>query len=321
MSEASDSPTSILITGASGFIGRHVLHRLLDRGFVQVHATSRSDTSRPDLPTAESLTWHRVDLADAAAVEQLVERVRPEIVLHLASHVAGSRDVTLVQPTFSGNAASTVHLLTALQEQRARAKAEPSSPSGGVRRFVQVGSLEEPEPGDGAPPSSPYAAAKAAATAYGRMFHHLYGFPIAFARVFMVYGPGTQDENKLVPYTFRRLLEDDTPAFGSGTRPVDWIFVEDVAEGLVRMGFADESIDGERIDLGSGDLHTVREVIEGMFQIAAPDRAPSFGGRADRQDEQVRSADVAATERCLGWRPGVGLTDGLRRTADWFRKN
>ena len=310
------SDTTVLLTGASGFVGRHVLSRLLERGIhlpgLHIHATTRRDASAGDLPEKDRTDWHQVDLADAEAVNRLIDDTRPDVVLHLASHVAGSRDVSLVRPTFDGNAASTVHLLTALQVLREQGE--------DFRRFVQVGSLEEPEPGDNPPPSSPYAAAKAAATQYGRMFHHLYDFPIAFARVFMVYGPGVQDEKKLVPYTFRQLLAGDAPSFGSGTRPVDWVYVEDVAEGLVRMGLA-EKLDGERIDLGSGELHTVRHVVEEMFRLAAPDTPPSFGGRADRKDEQVRRADVDETERLLGWRPSVELTDGLGRTADWFRRN
>ena len=310
------SHTSVLLTGASGFVGRHVLTQLLDRqtrtAELRIHATTRQDLDTSDLPASNRTAWHRIDLADAGAVARLIDDTRPDVVLHLASHVAGSRDIALVRPTFDGNAASTVHLLTALQEQRAA--------GGGCRRFVQVGSLEEPEPGDPAAPSSPYAAAKAAATQYGRMFHHLYDFPITFARVFMVYGPGRQDENKLVPYTFRQLLAGEAPSFGSGTRPVDWVFVRDVAEGLIRMGFAD-GLDGKRVDLGSGDLHTVRHVVEEMFRLVTPATTPSFGGRADRKDEQVRRADIDVTQRLLGWSPTVDLDEGLRQTADWFRDN
>ncbi|MEM8934708.1 MAG: NAD(P)-dependent oxidoreductase [Acidobacteriota bacterium] len=293
----------ILLTGASGFIGRHVARRLAHRGAV-VHGSHRRELTHP-LDAVDA--WHRVDLGEADAVRALVDQIRPDAVLHLASHVAGSRDLDLVLPTFRANLASTVHLLDALERLD------------GSRRFVQIGSLEEPDDDRAAPvPSSPYAAAKAAASAYTRMFQALYGTEIVLARVFMVYGPGPQDENKLVPYVIRTLLDGDTPRTSSGTRPVDWIVVDDVAEGLVRL-VDTEGVEGRRIDLGTGVLHTVRDVVERLFDRIAPERRPSFGAIADRQAEQVRKADADATEAMLGWHPSTSLDDGLARTVDWFR--
>ena len=105
----------------------------------------------------------------------------------------------------------------------------------------------------------------------------------------------------------------------SGTRPVDWVEVDDVVEGLLRLGAA-PGIEGRRVDLGSGDLHTVREVVEKLYTILAPDKSPSFGGLPDRPLEQVRRADVEATEKLLGWRPSTSLDEGLRRAAEFYRR-
>lgn len=291
--------TRVLLTGGSGFIGRHLLARL-DACGAEIHATTRG-AAPADLPG----TWHSLDLADAAAVDALVEKVKPEVVFHLASHVAGSRDLSLVLPTFLGNLASTVYLMSALARV------------GGCSRFVQAGSLEEPEEAE-AVPASPYAAAKLGATAYVRMFHHLYGLPIVIARLFMVYGPGPQDEKKLVPYTIKSLLRGETPSFSSGVRPVDWVYVEDVADGLLRLATADGVVGG-RVDLGRGEIFTVRQVVEELFRQLAPEKTPSFGGLGDRPSEQVRSADHAATAARLGWAPATPLDEGLRRTIDFFR--
>ncbi|MEM1202757.1 MAG: NAD(P)-dependent oxidoreductase [Acidobacteriota bacterium] len=292
----------VLVTGASGFIGRHLVHRLARAG-CELHGVGRG--ARPEgLP--EDLRWHRADLADGAAVDALVRTVHPATVYHLASKVAGGRDLALVGPTFGANLASTVHLLTAVAEH-------------GCTRFVQAGSLEEPEADHGAStPSSPYAAAKAAASSYLRMFHRLYDVPVVLARLFMVYGPGPQDTNKLVPYVIQRLLAGEEPQLSSGVRPVDWIYVEDVAEGLARLG-STPGLEGGRVDLGSGQLHTVREVVETLHQLVAPHLDPRFGGRADRTDEQVRRAAVEDTEGLLGWRPRTGLREGLAATVEGFR--
>ena len=188
---------------------------------------------------------------------------------------------------------------------------------GGCERFVQAGSLEEAD-AHGEAPSSPYAAAKTGASGYVRMFHDLYGLPIVIARLFMVYGPGPQDENKLVPYTIRNLLRGATPTFSSGVRPVDWVYVDDVVEGLVRLATVERAV-GASVDLGRGQLFTVRQAVEEIFRQLVPGRSPQFGGLDDRHAEQVRKADPGATAAVLGWAPPTSLVDGLRRTIDAFR--
>lgn len=303
MSTPSLRDARVLVTGAAGFIGGRLCARLAAEG-ARVEATVH-DTP---LPAAldDAVHPHPIDLADRGAVDSLLERLRPDVILHLASHVAGARDQALVAPTFEANLASTVHLLDAATRL-------------GCRRFVQIGSLEEPaDDGIDAVPSSPYAASKWAASAYGRMFHMLYGAPVVFARLFMVYGPGQWDVRKLVPYTILALARGETPSFSSGTRSVDWVFVDDVVEGLLRLATAPR-IDGARVDLGSGALTTVRGVIERLFARIAPHATPAFGGRPDRTAEQVRIADVEASERLIGWRPETSLDAGLEATIDWYR--
>ena len=293
---------TVLVTGGSGFIGAHLCRRLQREG-ARVHATSRREAA----DGAEGAAWHRLDLADAEAAGRLVDQLEPEIVFHLASHVAGARDMALVRPTFEANLASTVHLLEAATRR-------------GCRRFVQVGSLEEPDPGEAlATPSSPYAAAKAAASSYARMFHALYGTPVVLARLFMVYGPDQRDLRKLIPYVILSLLRGERPELSSGERPVDWIYVDDVVEGLLRIAGVEE-LDGQRVDLGTGELMTVRGVVEELFARLAPDAAPPFGSMPDRPMEQVRKADVAATARQLGWQPGTSLRQGLEQTVAWYRQ-
>lgn len=296
---------SVLLTGAAGFIGSHLLRRLLACG-ATVHATSRAVRPIGEL----TLHWHQIDLGDEAAVDEMVRATKPELIFHLASHVAGARDLALVLPTFHANLASTVYLLTAAAKV-------------GCERFVLTGSLEEPQFGEAqsgeAPPSSPYAAAKAAAASYARMFHLLYGTPVVLARLFMVYGPAQQDVRKLVPYVILSLLQGDEVKLSSGTRPVDWVYVDDVVEGLLRLAVTD-GLEGRRIDLGSGRLVTVREVVEKLYGLVAPGAEPAFGGLPDRPHEQVRAADVDATEELLGWRPAVGLDKGLGATVDYYRR-
>ena len=292
----------VLVTGASGFIGSALCRRLSLAG-AEVHGVSR--TERAD--TDSCARWYKCRLDDIDAVRGLLKNSKPDFIFHLASHVAGSRAVELVLPTFSGNLASTVNLLTAATEL-------------GCERILLTGSLEEPVPGpEHAVPSSPYAAAKFAASAYGRMFHALYNTPAVILRLFMVYGPGQQDLRKLVPYVVLSLLKGDTPQVSSGVRKADWIYIDDVVDGYL-AAIAANGIDGETIDLGTGRLESVRTVVEELWGLIDPRVQPAFGSIPERAMEQTRTADAERSYRRLGWRAQVGLRDGLRRTSEWYRE-
>jgi nucleoside-diphosphate-sugar epimerase len=270
---------------------------------MEVHGVSRTARAATD----SCSRWHTSRLDDIEAVRALFKAARPDYVFHLASHVAGSRAIELVLPTFSGNLTSTVNLLTAATEL-------------GCERILLTGSLEEPDPGpEYAVPSSPYAAAKFAASAYGRMFHALYQTPVTILRLFMVYGPGQQDIRKLVPYVTLSLLKGQTPELSSGVRKVDWIYVGDVAAGYLAAATA-KGVEGGTIDLGSGRLDTVRTVVEDLVGLIDPKIQPLFGSIPERALEQIRTADTERSFRLLGWRTQVSLRDGLARTAEWYRE-
>jgi UDP-glucose 4-epimerase len=297
-SQATLSGTA-LITGATGFIGSHLCRRLLAQA-VSLHAISRSPQK-----TDPRITWWKTDAADGPAMHRVFAEVKPDFIFHLASVVSGSRDLQFVQPTFASNLLSTVNVMTSAAEV-------------GCRRVVLTGSLEEPV-GDIEPvPCSPYAAAKFAGTAYARMFHALYRLPVVMLRLFMVYGPAQKDLRKLVPYVALSLLRGESPKISSGTRQVDWIYVEDVVDGILQAATA-ENAEGKVIDIGSGELVSVRAVVEKLVSIVNPKIVPEFGAVADRPLEQVRVADTAASRTAIGWQKSLSLDEGLRRTVDWYR--
>jgi len=220
--------------------------------------------------------------------------------------VAGARELGLVLPTFRSNLISTVNLFTVAAEM-------------GCRRIVMAGSMEEPASAQAdAIPSSPYAAAKWAGSAYGRMFHALFRLPVVLLRIFMVYGPGQRDLRKLIPYVTLSLLRGERPELTAGTRWVDWIFVGDVVEGLLAAART-PGLEGKEIDIGSGHLTQIRAIVERLVQLVDPRITPVFGAVTDRPLEQTRVADTSKSQALMGWGPRVTLDDGLRETVDWFR--
>ena len=292
----------ILVTGGTGFIGSHLLTRLCEAG-AHVHAVSRERQPESNLP----IQWYQGDLADVPMATSLLKAVKPHVIYHLAGHVVGTREAEAIVPTFHCNLATTVNLLAAAQRI-------------GCNRFIVSGSLEEPSSATGdVVPSSPYAVTKWAGSAYARMFHALYGFPAVILRVFMVYGPGQRDLNKLIPYVIGSILKGDTPALTSGQRAIDWIYVDDVVDAFLAAALA-ENVEGKTIDVGSGRTETVRGVVQTIARLLEQDEAPRFGTRPDRPLEHVRVADPRAAEKWLRWTPQVSLEEGLQRTIDWYER-
>lgn len=293
---------TVLVTGASGFIGEHLCTRLKGLGAL-VHGVSRHARDEDYVSR-----WWQADLDDETATRNLVRAIKPDLVFHLASFVSGKREREYVLPALRSNLLTTVNLLLAASESR-------------CTRVVLTGSLEEPE-GDfaDAVPASPYAAAKGASSLYARMFHALYGLSVVTARLFMVYGPNQKDRSKLIPYVTLSLLAENVPRLMSGAREVDWIYVDDVIDAYLALAMA-QGIEGQTIDVGSGQRVSVRDVVEQLCGIIQSGSAPEFGGMQDRPMERVRTADTTQAASLTGWAPRTSLLEGLRRTVAWYRDN
>jgi UDP-glucose 4-epimerase len=291
----------ILVTGASGLIGSHVLGAL-DR---QVDVVAVSRRARAD---NDGLRWVAADLAEPGAIADIVRSVHPDVVIHLAGEVRGDRSLDAVGPTLRANLVATVELL----EAATRA---------GCERIVLSGSLlEEPTGTDAQPiPPSPYGASRWAASGYGRMFHALFDAPVVTLRPSFAYGP-RQERSKLIPHVTTALLEGRSPELSSGERQLDCVFAGDVAEAYVAAASA-PGIEGHTIDIGRGVLTSVREVVELIVEYVGPSAGrPVFGAVPVRALEQELNVDVYRAAELLGWRATTSLEEGLRRTVESFRE-
>ncbi len=290
----------VLVTGAAGFIGGRLCERLVKNG-VEVHGVSRQARA------GGGVHWLQADLCSEAETRSVFDAVEPDVIFHLAGMPSASRGLELVLPTFQQNLVAAVNVMVAAAEV-------------GAERVVLAGSLEEGDALESdSVSSSPYALSKQAASAYARMLHSLHGLPIVIARIFMVYGPGQTDPRKLIPYLITSLLRGESPRLGSGERPVDWVYVDDVVDALIAIARAPGLV-GTTIDVGSGELVTIRALVERVVAILGTDTAPAFGELPERKRETVRVADTVRTREATGWHPQTPLDDGLRTTIEWNRE-
>jgi UDP-glucose 4-epimerase len=291
----------ILVTGATGFIASHLVNRLAKLG-AKVHVVSRQASGK-----LGDVVWHQADLADAEDSTTLIDVVAPDVVFHLAGLPAGARHIDFVQPTFAANLQASVNLMVALVRRT------PSA------RLVVAGSIEERQRADG-PPPTPYAMSKIAQTAYCLMFARLYKLSVCVLRVAMVYGPAQADPNKLIPYVISAFLRKEAPRLSTGSRLIDWVYVEDVVDAFL-LAAQSEACVGQAIDIGSGMQISIKDTVALIAKIVGSVPEPQYGSIPDRPFDFDQFADIQQASQLLCWEPSTSLDAGLRRSVDWYDSN
>jgi UDP-glucuronate 4-epimerase len=314
---------NILITGGAGFIGSHLVDRLLSEGEWHVSVVDDfNDFYDPAIKRA-NLSDHQknpnyrlfeADIRNKQSLAKIFEEGHFECIVHLAAR-AGVRP-SLEQPLLyvETNINGTMNLLELAREHGIRQFVFGSSSSVyGINAKVPF-SEDDPI----RQPISPYAATKAAGELLCHTYTHLYGIRSVCLRFFTVYGPRQRPD--LAIHKFARLISGGKaiPVFGDGTTRRDYTFIDDIIAG-VRAAIDYAASDYEVINLGESRTVELRELIsllEKEFGATAEiDRQPLQPG-----DVPQTFADIARARRLLGYNPKTQIEEGIHRFVEWFLK-
>ena len=312
--------TRVLVTGGAGFIGSNLTDRLLAEGH-QVTVVDDLSTGKlfnlaearrnPDLP----LVFQRVDIT-STALERVVAKTEPEVVLHLAAQIDVRRSVADPVRDAMINVVGTVNLLEASRRH-------------GVHKIVMTTSggciygepsadelpIDEGYPGH---PHSPYGASKRGVEEYLHTYEALYGLRWSSLALANVYGRRQDplgEAGVVSIFAGRMLAGEGVTIFGDGEQTRDFVYVDDVVHALV---LAMDRGDSQRFNIGTGEETSVNALCATLADITGFDRPPSYAPERPGELRHI-ALDTRLAAADLGWKPWTTLREGLVETVDWLR--
>lgn len=308
----------ILVTGGAGFIGSHLVEKLLAAGHQVAILDDFNDFYDPQIKHtniagfAKDVTMYHADLRDGASVRNLFHREKFETVAHLAARAGVRPSIQQPQLYYDTNVSGTLHLLDAASLT-------------GVERFVFASSSSVYGISKTVPFSedqhltqtlSPYAATKIAAEFLCSTYSHLYQMRVAALRYFTVYGPRQRPDLAIHQFTRRIYAGQPIEQFGDGTTRRDYTYIDDVIQGTM----AALKYNGPLFDifnLGESDTIQLKDL------IAAIENALGKKAKVNRMPEQpgdmaLTCADISKARKLLGYNPTTRFNDGLPRFIEWF---
>lgn len=301
----------ILLTGATGFLGSHVARYLLA---CNCHVAALVRSPANSWRIADILPDFHVisgNLADLSNVADEINAFAPEVTIHLAWYGVGNRYRN--NPQQVTNLHASLNLLEVVR-------------AAGCHSWVGLGSqaeygicnqaVSEELPTN---PVTMYGVTKLCSCLLTQQLCDLHGMRFVWLRLFSAYGPA-DSPGWMIPYVILTLLHGKRPALSAGEQRWDYLFVEDAAEVIYRVAVKPD-VQGV-FNLGSGEAHTVRSIVERIRDLIDPQLPLGFGEVPYRPDQIMHlQADISRLREATGWSPQLGLEDGLRRTVDWHRDN
>ena len=302
--------STVLVTGSTGFIGRHLVRSLTASG-ARVFGLSRSTS--PDIMEGDGFVS---DIADRARVHEIVTRVRPAYVFHLAANKTRTTNLEDFRRGLEDNLFGTLNLIEACVDKPY------------IQRFVSLGTCEEyghtntpfhEEMRES--PVSAYSLSKMSMTHLLQTLYRVHNFPAAMLRPSLAYGPG-QATDMFLPALIQALLTGKRFGMSGGEQTRDYVYIDDLIEAVLLASTQPEAI-GKVINVSSGVPVSLKEIARLTARKIGKDAENLLDiGKRDYRLNEVMDyvASYQLAENILGWRPRTTLDDGLTATVEYFRK-
>jgi nucleoside-diphosphate-sugar epimerase len=297
--------SSVLVTGASGFIGRQCLPILLAKGY-DVHALSR----RQPATSPRGVTWHDLELLRPGAPTEIIHQVQPNFLLHLAWYAAPGKFWEARENI------DWVHASLELLSAFAANNGKRMVAAGSCAEYqINAGEcLEEKTP---LLPSTLYGTCKCA---FGRIldsFSRQTEISSAWGRIFFLYGP-YEHPSRLIAYVVQSLLRAAPAICSDGRQVLDFMHVEDAASAFVAL--LESKIQGP-VNIGSGRPVEVRDVLQEIGVQLGRSELIRLGERESTSEVSCIWANVDKLTREAGWKPRYDLASGIKQTIEWWRNS
>jgi UDP-glucuronate 4-epimerase len=308
----------ILVTGGAGFIGSHLVEKLLAVGHDVAILDDFNDFYDPQIKRdnvsaiSKDIAIHYVDLRDGATVRNVFRREKFEAIAHLAARAGVRPSIQHPQLYYNTNVTGTLHLLDAARVTEVERFIFASSSSVyGISKTVPFSEDQHLTQ-----TLSPYAATKIAGEFLCSTYSHLYQMRVVALRYFTVYGPRQRPDLAIHQFTRRIYAGQPIDQFGDGTTRRDYTYIDDIIQGTM----AALKYDGPLFDifnLGESDTiqlkHLIAAVENALGKKAKINRLPEQPG-----DMPLTCADISKARKLLGYNPATRLSDGLPQFIDWF---
>lgn len=313
---------TVAVTGAGGFIGSHVVERLLAEGAgvrAMLRYTSRGQRGCLEHLDAEALAGVALTHGDVRDFDAVREFMRgADVVFHLAALIGIPYSYEHPQEVIDTNIIGTTNVLLAARELGTIGRVVLTSTSEVYGSALRI-PMDEEHPLQA---QSPYSATKIAADALGLSFHRSFGMPVAIARPFNAYGP-RQSARAVIPAIITQALAGGPLRLGTLDTTRDFTFVEDTARGFLAVAASGAAL-GEVVNLGSSTEVSIRDVVANVGAIVGRELAVEGDEQRMRPAKSEVSrlhSDSSKALRLAGWRAEVPLDQGLRRTTEWIQQH